>query len=113
MVYRQQVTNANYPAVSGAMTQATPLIETIPYGNAPCTNCDATVVTVYDLLIAGGLEFLSQPLKHDLEWPFMYVRDQQPVIAGASYQYFVMRFNSAHEIAETIPAGTVTIPATP
>ena len=29
---------------------------------------------------------------------------------GATYQYFVVRLNDQHEIAEIIPAGTVTIP---
>jgi hypothetical protein len=41
------------------------------------------------------------------------VRDQQPVLLGASYRYFVARFNDQREISEIIPAGTVTLPTSP
>ena len=43
---------------------------------------------------------------------FLYIRDQQPVMLGASYEYFVARFNDQREISDIIPAGTVTLPLT-
>jgi hypothetical protein len=102
VLYRQQVANTNYPRVSGTLTQVSPLLEQLAYGDSPPTN-SAVTVTIYDRLIAGGLE-------GDRRGMFLYLRDQQPVLQGASYQYFVARFNSQHEMAEIIPAGTVTIP---
>ncbi len=106
VVYRQQVANATYPVVSGTLTQVTPLIERLAYG---VTNSGSLYyVTIYDRLIAGGTEGLNNQFG-----AFLYLRDQQPVMLGASYQYFVARFNGQREISEVIPAGIVTIPASP
>lgn len=101
VVYRQQVTNAAFPHVSGNLTQVSPLIERLPwtvnilFENTP-------YVFLMDLLLAVGKESGV---------PFLYLRDQQPVILGARYQYFVVRLNDKRELAETIPAGVVDIPA--
>jgi hypothetical protein len=105
-LYRQQVVNTNFPRVSGHLTQVSPLLEQLAYG----VTSDGSVytVTIYDRLIAGGGEVLSDQYRQ-----FLYLRDQQPVLLGASYQYFVARFNDQHEISEIIPAGIVTIPTTP
>jgi hypothetical protein len=105
-VYRQQVANANFPRVSGALYQVTPLLEKLAYGVSASES--VYTVTIYDLLIAGGAEYRS-----DQYGEFLYLRDQQPVLLGASYQYFVARFNSQHEVSELIPAGTVSIPTSP
>lgn len=102
-LYRQQVANASFPRVSGILTQVSPLLEQLAYGLAPVPQSTEITVTIYDRLIAGGLE-------GDARGMFLYLRDQQPVLQGASYQYFVARFNSQHEVSEIIPAGTVTIP---
>jgi hypothetical protein len=107
VVYRQQVTNASFPRVSGALTQVTPLLERIPYSTAACANCQppGTTVNIYDQLLGAGFENSGDYTGH-----FLYLRDQQPVIIGATYQYFVMRLNAQHEVSEIIPAGSVTIP---
>ena len=107
VIYRQQVTNANFPRVSGALTQVTPLLERIPYSTAACANCQppGTTVNIYDQLLGAGYENSGEYTGH-----FLYLRDQQPVIIGATYQYFVMRLNAQHEVSEIIPAGSVTIP---
>ena len=100
VVYRQQVTNANFPRVSGHVTQVTPLIESIPW------NINANLfVTIPDKLMALGNETWA-----DLTYNFLYVRDQQPVILGARYHYYVVRFTLQHEVAEVIDAGTVDMP---
>jgi hypothetical protein len=103
-VYRMQVANTNYPLVSGALTQVTPLLEQLAFGLSGTGNTH--VVTIYDLLIGGG-----QEPEGDYVHAFIYLRDQQPVLLGASYAYFVARFNSQHEVSEIIPAGTVTLPS--
>jgi hypothetical protein len=110
VLYRQQIPNKNFPQVSGTMLQVSPLLERLAYGTAPCLNCpDGNItVTIYDRLIGGGTEVIN-----DHGWSFLYLRDQQPVIIGATYRYFVVRFNEQHEISEIIPAGDVTIPSNP
>lgn len=108
VLYRQQVANASFPKVSGTLTQVSPLIERLAYGSLYQTNYNDSViynVTIYDLLIAGG-----QEISGGLTGDFLYLRDQQPVILGASYQYFVVHMNAQREIEEIIPAGTVTLP---
>ena len=107
VVYRQQVANAAYPKVSGTVTQVTPLIERLAYGQQSLTKGIITYTnTIYDRLIGGGVENSG-----GLTGEFLYLRDQQPALLGASYQYFVVHMNAQHEIEEIIPAGTVTLPA--
>ncbi len=108
VVYRQQVANAAFPKVSGTLTQVTPLIERLAYGQQYLTNGIFITYTntVYDRLIGGGVENSG-----GLTGQFLYLRDQQPVLLGARYQYFVVHLNTRREIEEIIPAGTVTLPA--
>ena len=110
VVYRQQVTNSLFPRVSGNVAQVTPLLEQLAYSATPCTNCPRTTVNIYDRLVAIGSEYDQL---NNTNRTFMYLRDQQPVIIGASYQYFVVRLNDQREMSEIIPAGTVTIPNSP
>ena len=111
VVYRQQVTNAAFPRVSGNLTQVTPLIERLPWAFLPPIFGELYIpprTVIADRLIAFGAEFYAQ--NSDIFGYFMYVRDQQPVILGASYQYFVLRLDAKHEVSEIIPAGVVTVP---
>ena len=101
VVYREQLTNALFPRVSGDIVQVTPLIERIPW------KIDANHhVTIPDRLFAGFYDAYNAP---NLYYHF-YVRDLQPVQLGAKYRYFVMRFNDQREIQEIIPAGDVELP---
>jgi hypothetical protein len=106
VVYRQQVTNAAFPRVSGNLVQATPLLERIPYRTQFIPR-QGTYVVIPDRLLAAAYEF--DPISYAYG-TFLYLRDQQPVIRGARYQYFVVRFNPKHEVAEVIPAGQIDIP---
>ena len=108
VIYRQQVTNQNFLRVSGNLTQVTPLMDQIPYTRSVPT--DFIAITVPDLLMAAGTE--SDDVSNLIySASFLYVRDQQPVILGASYQYFAARFDTNREVSEIIPAGTVAIPS--
>ena len=73
--------------------------------NQPQHHRQGTTVNIYDQLLGAGFEDSGDYTGH-----FLYLRDQQPVIIGATYQYFVMRLNAQHEVSEIIPAGSVTIP---
>jgi hypothetical protein len=114
VVYRQQTTNALFPKVSGALLQVTPEIEHIPFTflSFPVSSVKkyGNLVIVPDLLIAAGVEYIYQPSGNYTALYSLYLRDQQPVMIGATYHYYVVRFNAKHEVAETIDAGTVTIP---
>ena len=113
VVYRQQVASSAFPKVSGNVMQVTPLLEKLAWRFFPHINGSANTppdqTVVYDLLIAAGSELITQSGTFAYSYN-LYVRDQQPVLIGASYHYYVVRFNAKHEVAETIDAGTVTIP---
>lgn len=113
VVYRQQVPNAAFPKVSGSVIQVSPMLERLPWSYYP-GNFGAvqipTRTSIADLLIAGGTELITQSGTYAFV-NYLYLRDQQPVMVGASYHYYVVRFNSKHEVAETIDAGVVTVPA--
>lgn len=108
VVYRQQETNSSFPRVSGNLTQVTPLLERVPWivGGSPFNNVS---VTIPDRLIALYHEYVG----NDYSYDFLYLRDQQPVIIGARYHYYVVRLNDQREVAEIIDAGTVDIPTNP
>jgi hypothetical protein len=102
-VYRQQVTNAVFPRVSGDVIQVTPLIDRIPWTFAPGGGGLSTV-TIPDRLIALREEVTSESVR-----AMLYLRDQQPVVQGARYRYLVVRFKSNREIDQIIPAGELEI----
>ena len=85
-----------------------PLIENLPIYRTHFVS--GNVIAIYDLLIACGIEYVNTSSGNYVLFYYLYVRDQQPVMIGASYHYFVMRMNEKHEISETIDAGIVTIP---
>ncbi len=101
VIYRQQVPNAWFTKVSGDITQVSPFIERIPWRLG--ANND---ITIPDRLFATYQETSN----NQNYYFFLYVRDQQPVLAGAAYQYFVVRFNDQREPTEIIPTRVVQIP---
>jgi hypothetical protein len=113
VVYRQQIPNTTFPKASGSLIQVSPMLERIAWSYYPGSFGAVQIparTSIADLLIAGGTELISK----NGTYAFvnnLYLRDQQPVMIGASYHYYVVRFNTKHEVAETIDAGVVTIPA--
>lgn len=106
VVYRQQVTNSLFPRVSGDVTQVSPMIERLPWSTFNFLGDNFTVVIV-DRLIASRFELdRSQPNGAF----YLYLRDQQPVLLGARYRYFAVRFKANREVDYIIPAGEVEIP---
>ena len=101
MVYRKQETNSAWPRVSGNLTQVTPLLERVPWSSQGELFANGVTVTIADRLIA---------LNAEGDYGFLYLRDQQPVIIGARYHYYVVRMNDQREVAEVIDAGAVDIP---
>ncbi len=102
VVYRQQVTNAFFPKVSGDVGQVSPMIERIPWQTP-----DQFTIVIPDRLMATRFEF-GPGLPNGAY--YLYLRDQQPVLLGARYRYFVVRFKANREVDYIIPAGEVEIP---
>ena len=102
VAYRQQVTNAFFPKVSGDVAQVSPMIERIPWQTP-----DQFTIVIPDRLLATRFEF-GPGLPNGIT--YLYLRDQQPVLIGARYRYFVVRFKTNREVDYIIPAGEVEIP---
>jgi len=107
VVYRQQVANTNFPHVTGNLVQCSPLIEKIPY-SLDFHPFNRSAVTILDRLIATT-EIPACPTCDNFI-SVLVLRDQQPAIHGATYQYYVMRFNDKREVDEVIPTNQVYVP---
>jgi len=102
-MYRVQLINAAYPAVSADVVQVTPLMESIAYSNDLFGGVNGT--TIRDPFIAigpagAGTTFQAAPL---------YLLDTSPVLAGARYIYLLVRFDDTHEIREIVPSSIVEV----
>jgi hypothetical protein len=104
VLYRQQVTNASFPKVSGDVVQVSPLIERIPWSY----NASLRTVTIPDRLLR-----IHSEVYNDHSYYFLYVCDQQPLLLGARYRYFLVHFNDQREAADIIPAGEAELPLNP
>jgi hypothetical protein len=112
VVYRKQETNGAFPRVSGNLAQVTPLLEQVPwttYGSP----FNLKGVIIPDRLIALGAETFGiiGDRGNFYSVNFLYLRDQQPVILGARYHYYVVRLSDQREVSEVIDAGAVEIPS--
>ena len=106
VVYRQQVTNAFFPKVSGDVAQVSPMVERIPWQSFEAFNDPFTLI-IPDRLLATRFELVPGLPNGST---YLYLRDQQPVLLGARYRYFVVRFKANREADYIIPAGEVEIP---
>ena len=103
MLYRYQIPNADFKRVSGDVAQVSPLIEEIAYSNYTTNSvqvCDPFIRILVDPTR------LNQPLL-----PYeIFLIDTQPVIAGASYVYLIVQYDSTREPVRVIPLDPLTIP---
>jgi len=114
VLYRQQVSNAAFPSVSGDVIQASPLITKIP--TISFVDPQLPIWTMSKLMdpffrwLGPGPDLLLYTVNPKAE---LYLVDTQPVVTGACYRYWLMRFNSLGEPIQTIPCGEITITAKP
>jgi hypothetical protein len=80
------------------------MIERIPY----IYDSSQRLVTIPDPLLRIRTETYNDHTYH-----FLYVCDQQPLVLGARYHYFVVRFNDKREPEDIIPAGEAELPLQP
>lgn len=133
VLYRTQVTNAAFPKVSGDVMQVSPLLEDIAHRLEPAAAPTYTWLLDPFIRATDHSEFprsefigrgpnpavpgcvtcgcdyyrVTTPVDYRL-----FLVDTQPALAGATYRYFLMRFDArTKEPIEVIDAGTLEIPA--
>jgi hypothetical protein len=90
-------------ASNGQVMQVTPLMEKIAWQQI----AHAGNNTVYDAILHDPYIGVTD----DSGYVRFYLLDTQPVTAGETYQYLLVRFDATtKEMLETIDAGTLTIP---
>ncbi|MBL9126931.1 MAG: hypothetical protein JNL97_04760 [Verrucomicrobiales bacterium] len=106
VLYREQVSNAAYPEVSGDVVQVSPLLRRLAYRVLPG---------------GDGYEFLDPMVGLSLHLPApaavnqpppridVHLLDLHPVVRGARYRYWVVHFDENGEPDRTIPAGDVEV----
>lgn len=107
-LYRQQVPSAAFPQPPGDLLQVSPMISGIEHRkysdpltappapvNIPATRLNDPFIGIFPHLGSYGL----------------FLLDTQPIISGATYQYFLVRFDDYGEMIEVLPTNPVT--ATP
>src|SRR4029077_18606965 len=103
--YRYQVPNANFPTTSGDTIQVSPLMENIAYQFVP----GAPTNTLVQDPFVGVSTTLDNTSGHHFLW--LWLRDTQPQISGARYQYVLVRFKpETREIEQLIPSSLVDVP---
>lgn len=107
VLYRQQVANTAFPAVSGDVVQCSPLIRKIAWSYL---NQNPNIAELADPFFRWvGAAPNDNPKLLEL-----FLIDTQPVVTGARYRYWLLRFDeNTGEPAQTIPCGEVTIQAAP
>lgn len=111
-LYRYQVTNANFPKVSGDITQVSPLMENIAY-EVFKTNINFGNQTLYitnNYLRDPFVLYDFLPINDTLHFFYVYLLDTQPVISGARYRYLLVRFKDNREIDQVIPTNEMNVP---
>jgi hypothetical protein len=93
--------NAAFPRVSGDLVQVSPLIDRIPWKQEP-PDRSFKIIYIPDRLFAIRDEQANGVFRGTI-----YLRDQQPVVRGARYRYFLVRFLPNGEVDQIIQAGEV------
>jgi hypothetical protein len=102
VVYRAQIPNPDFPSVSGDLVQVTPYIDKlaeVPPGtlsNAAYILKDPYFMAAYKSPDHGPAETLL-------------LLDNQPVLLGAAYRYYLVRFADDGEIDRVIRTNAVTV----
>jgi len=106
-LYRYQVANANFPTVSGDVIQVSPLMENIAYQQV---NIQGTAYFVYAAIADPFIAVTGANTGSGNE-VYLWIRDTQPQISGASYKYILAHFDPvAHEIDQLIPSNVTQVP---
>ncbi len=103
VLYRQQVANAAFPQVSGDVIQCSPYVNSIASARSGLARRFVEVQ-----LIDPFFRWIAPDSSSPNPSVDLYLVDTQPVITGAAYRYWLVRFNLGEPI-QTVPCGVVTI----
>jgi len=103
VLYRQQVANSAFPQVSGDVVQCSPFLFGVAWADLSRTK-DAQAAALLDPFFRWVAPQGPGSPQVDL-----YLLDTQPVIGGAAYRYWLVRFSNFGEPIQTVPCGTITI----
>ncbi|MBL9134488.1 MAG: hypothetical protein JNK85_01405 [Verrucomicrobiales bacterium] len=109
VMYRQQVTNAEFPRVSGDVVQVTPLVRRM----AAAALADGSGFEFLDPALGLTLHLAPRDPEVNLSRPpgvDLHLLDQHPVARGARYRYWLVHFDGKGEPDRTLPAGEVEVP---
>jgi len=95
VLYRYQVNPNTGQAVTGDIIQCSPLIEDL------LLKIEGSDVKLYNPFI----DIFADGSSHGV-----FIKDNQPVVAGATYQYLLVRFKDDGEIDRVLQPNTVTFP---
>ena len=99
VVYRTQVANADFPAVSGDLVQVTPLMDRV-----------AERTTQFSAILKDPYFLAARVPEEDSGSAGQFLLlDTQPAVRGAAYQYFIVRFRKDGEIDRVIRTNSVTV----
>lgn len=106
-LYRYQVPSALFPNVSGDIIQVSPLMENIAYQQV---NKGGIAVELY-AVIHDPFVAVTGAVTGSGNVVYLWIRDTQPQIEGASYKYILVHFDkTTHEIDQLIPSNAVQVP---
>lgn len=113
VLYRQQVVSALFPEVSDHVVQCSPLITRLALESVAASDLrlrDPFIgVTGVNITSATNFAPLVSPTVSTATL-YLHLLDTKPVLSGARYQYWLVRFQSNGEPAETVDAGQVDVP---
>ena len=103
VLYRYQVANEAFPAVSGDVIQVSPLLRTIAHRTVGTPEARRTALV--DPFIDVKAELIA-----GVAVVRIYLKDTQPAVQGATYRYVMVRFTELGEVAGITHTSPVTIP---
>lgn len=106
VLYRAQVASGLFPGVVGDLVQVSPRVEQVAWQPFDY-NSDIGGVLIRDPFIELVPDSNTPGAVADRG---MYLLDTSPVVSGARYRYFLVRFAPNGEVDQIIPAGEVEIP---
>jgi hypothetical protein len=109
VLYRQQIPSEEFPEVTGDVIQVSPLLREIATWTLPNQDgfelLDPTIALTLHLSSVDPEVGVSRSPGLDV-----HLLDLHPVVRGASYRYWLVRFTPQGEPDQTIPAGELTLP---
>lgn len=108
VLYRQQITNSLFPTVGGPVVQVSPRVDRIAWTTIAAVQDFETAVLLDPYV---GVRFNGNLIVDGrVGATEMLLLDTQPVVSGARYRYWLVRFDERDEPMMTVPAGDIEIP---